>query len=120
MKSYYHGLALIWHMILILMFLVHPGLCMLESRKKELQSQVVDAFDHGWKNYLRHAWPYDELQPLSCKGRGSDFEDPTNIGINDVCGDYQLTLIDSLDTLAVSSYIFHNLFIFHSHKCSFI
>ena len=47
-------------------------------------------------------------------GRGSDKLNPyypaplaalmyrSNIGINDVCGDYSLTLIDTLDTLAVS------------------
>ena len=34
-------------------------------------------------------------------GRGPDTEDPSNININDVLGDYSLTLIDSLDTLAI-------------------
>ena len=34
-------------------------------------------------------------------GRGPDIENPSNLNINDVLGDYSLTLIDSLDTLAI-------------------
>ena len=26
-------------------------------------------FYHGYNNYLEHAYPYDELKPLSCKGQ---------------------------------------------------
>ena len=33
--------------------------------------------------------------------RGPDLENPDNININDVLGDFSLTLIDSLDMLAV-------------------
>ena len=62
---------------------------------------------------MDYGFPADELRPLSCIGRGSDKLNPywrqsitltwssRNIGINDVCGDYSLTLIDTLDTLAV-------------------
>ncbi|KAJ2376681.1 hypothetical protein H4S02_007856, partial [Coemansia sp. RSA 2611] len=38
---------------------------------------------------------------MSCIGRGRDREDPANYGLNDVLGDYVLTLVDTLDTLAV-------------------
>ncbi|OAD65804.1 glycoside hydrolase family 47 protein [Phycomyces blakesleeanus NRRL 1555(-)] len=58
-------------------------------------------FNHGWHNYLEHAYPADELNPVQCNGRGSDKSDPTNININDVLGDYSLTLVDTLDTLAI-------------------
>ena len=34
-------------------------------------------------------------------GRGPDYADPSNININDVLGDYSLTLVDVLDTLAI-------------------
>ena len=34
-------------------------------------------------------------------GRGPDIENPSNLNINDALGDYSLTLIDSLDTLAL-------------------
>ena len=66
---------------------------------------------------MDYGFPADELRPLSCIGRGSDKMNPyavplilsrtvtdpyrMNIGINDVCGDYSLTLIDTLDALAV-------------------
>ena len=74
----------------------------------------MKTFQHGYDNYMQHAWPLDELNPLACCGRGEhlppdcyhqifpgpDIENPDNININDVLGDFSLTLIDSLDTLA--------------------
>jgi hypothetical protein len=50
---------------------------------------------------MKHAFPLDELNPLHCNGRGPDYENPDNININDVLGDYSLTLVDVLDTLAL-------------------
>ena len=35
------------------------------------------------------------------KTRGPDYENPDNININDVLGDFSLTLVDSLDMLAI-------------------
>ncbi|KAI9246479.1 glycoside hydrolase [Phascolomyces articulosus] len=58
-------------------------------------------FFHGWNNYLTLAYPEDELNPILCNGRGSDKLNPGNININDILGDYSLTIIDTLDTLAV-------------------
>ena len=45
-------------------------------------------FQHGYQNYMNNAFPMDELQPLSCQGVNT-------------YGGYALTMIDSLDTLAV-------------------
>lgn len=45
-------------------------------------------FQHAYDSYLRFAYPYDELRPLSCDGV-------------DTWGSYSLTLIDALDTLAI-------------------
>ncbi|CAI5978118.1 unnamed protein product, partial [Closterium sp. NIES-65] len=45
-------------------------------------------FYHGYNGYMRHAFPLDELRPRSCKGEDS-------------LGGYTLTLIDSLDSLAL-------------------
>lgn len=45
-------------------------------------------FFRAYDGYLEHAYPYDELRPLSCDGV-------------DTWGSYSLTLIDSLDTLAI-------------------
>jgi hypothetical protein len=50
---------------------------------------------------MKYAFPLDELNPLECSGRGPDHDNPDNININDVLGDYSLTLIDTLDTLAL-------------------
>ncbi|RIB14018.1 Glycoside Hydrolase Family 47 protein [Gigaspora rosea] len=58
-------------------------------------------FYHGFNKYMNHAFPKDELNPLKCSGRGSDKTNPNNIIINDVLGDYSLTLIDSLDSFVV-------------------
>ncbi len=49
----------------------------------------------------RCAFPLDELDPIACRGRGPDREDPSNININDVLGGYSLALVESLGTLAV-------------------
>ncbi|CAG5100212.1 Oidioi.mRNA.OKI2018_I69.XSR.g16895.t1.cds [Oikopleura dioica] len=58
-------------------------------------------FYHGYENYMSHAFPLDELDPIGCAGRGPDLQKPENININDVLGNYSLTLIDSMDTLAL-------------------
>ncbi|KAJ1930846.1 ER degradation-enhancing alpha-mannosidase-like protein 1, partial [Kickxella alabastrina] len=50
---------------------------------------------------MKHAFPFDELNPITCTGRGRDRMVPKNININDVLGDYLLTLVDTLDMLAV-------------------
>ncbi|XP_075972236.1 ER degradation-enhancing alpha-mannosidase-like protein 2 [Anticarsia gemmatalis] len=53
-----------------------------------LREEVRDMFQHAYDSYLRYAYPYDELRPLSCDGV-------------DTWGSYSLTLIDALDTLAI-------------------
>ncbi|XP_032066884.1 ER degradation-enhancing alpha-mannosidase-like protein 1 isoform X1 [Thamnophis elegans] len=71
----------------------------------QLRAQLRDAarsmFSFGYDNYMAHAFPQDELNPIHCRGRGPDRADPSNLNINDVLGNYSLTLIDALDTLAV-------------------
>ena len=52
------------------------------------REEVREMFQHSYNSYLDHAYPYDELRPLSCDGV-------------DTWGSYSLTLIDALDTLAV-------------------
>lgn len=60
-------------------------------------------FYHGFDNYMRHAFPEDELRPLSCAPLTRDRDHPEHIELNDVLGNYSLTLIDSLSTLAILS-----------------
>jgi len=70
------------------------------SNTSELRAFASSMFHHGYDNYMEHAFPYDELDPIHCRGRGVD-EDASNININDVLGNFSLTLVDTLDTLAL-------------------
>ena len=45
-------------------------------------------FYHGYDSYLEHAYPLDELKPLTCTGQ-------------DTWGSFSLTLVDALDTLLI-------------------
>eukprot|EP00899_Mesostigma_viride_P002773 jgi/Mesvir1/12497/Mv08109-RA.1 len=54
----------------------------------ELREEVRSMFNHAVNGYMEYAFPYDELMPLSCKGK-------------DTLGGYSLTLVDSLDTIAL-------------------
>lgn len=58
-------------------------------------------FYHGFENYIQHAFPEDELRPLSCKPLTRDRANPGHIELNDPLGNYSVTLIDSLSTLAI-------------------
>nr|XP_039250499.1 ER degradation-enhancing alpha-mannosidase-like protein 1 [Styela clava] len=73
------------------------------SRKDRLnlKNEAKKMFYYGYDNYMKYAFPQDELNPISCSGRGPDIENPSNININDVLGNFSLTLVDSLDTLAI-------------------
>merc|ERR1719221_1264811 len=72
-----------------------------EAERLEMLEEAKAMFHHGYDNYMRHAFPLDELNPLDCAGRGPDHDHPDNININDVLGDFSLTLVDSLDLLAI-------------------
>ena len=75
---------------------------MLTSSRSVYDRQDTRAlFYHGYDSYLTHAFPEDELKPLSCKPQTRNRDHPADIGLNDVLGNYSLTLIDSLSTLAV-------------------
>ncbi|KAK5084142.1 hypothetical protein LTR70_007950 [Exophiala xenobiotica] len=67
----------------------------------ELRAETEKLFYHGFENYMKHAFPEDELRPLTCSPLTRDRENPAHIEVNDVLGNYSLTLIDSLSTLAV-------------------
>jgi len=81
--------------------LAGPAAAMPLQRRAELREEVRGMFYHAYDNYMRHAFPLDELNPILCAGRGPDRANPDNININDVLGDYAVTLVDNLDTLAV-------------------
>ncbi|KAJ1678841.1 hypothetical protein EV182_003250, partial [Spiromyces aspiralis] len=76
---------------------------MTRSERLKLRDLTQQEFNHAFDGYMRHAFPEDELRPLSCQGR-SRVRNPSTISdayINDVLGNFSLTLVDSLDTLAL-------------------
>ncbi|KAK9476165.1 glycoside hydrolase [Lipomyces japonicus] len=78
-----------------------PATAFPRDHLEKLKEETREAFYHGWNAYLTHAFPDDELAPLSCIGRGSDRKNALNFGVNDALGDFSLTLVDSIDTLAI-------------------
>lgn len=79
----------------------HQETAWTSERKRSFRATTKDLWYHGFNHYMSHAFPLDELSPLSCTGRGPDWENPANIAYNDVSGNYSLTLVDVLDTLVV-------------------
>ncbi|XP_054268962.1 ER degradation-enhancing alpha-mannosidase-like protein 2 [Macrosteles quadrilineatus] len=81
------------HLIVIFLTVIKPNLGY-GGRKYtkddliKLREEVREMFNHAYSGYLKYAYPYDELRPLTCDGV-------------DTWGSYSLTLIDALDTLAV-------------------
>ncbi|CAG8949098.1 hypothetical protein HYFRA_00002227 [Hymenoscyphus fraxineus] len=74
---------------------------MRKGRIAELRQETVDMFYHGFDNYMNVAFPEDELRPVSCIPLTRDQNNPRHVELNDVLGNYSLTLIDSLSTLAI-------------------
>ncbi|CAM5163436.1 unnamed protein product [Eretmochelys imbricata] len=70
------------------------------AERSQLRDQVVEMFDHAYGSYMKHAYPADELMPLSCRGRVRGME-PSRGDVDDALGKFSLTLIDTLDTLVV-------------------
>ena len=44
-------------------FSVHKLICVIFCRE-----EVKDMFYHAYDSYLKYAYPYDELRPISCDG----------------------------------------------------
>ncbi|XP_075966578.1 ER degradation-enhancing alpha-mannosidase-like protein 1 [Anarhichas minor] len=72
-----------------------------DKLKAKMKGMAKEMFYFGYDNYMKYAFPEDELNPIDCEGRGPDVLNPSNININDALGNYSLTLIDTLDTLLV-------------------
>ncbi|XP_065067856.1 ER degradation-enhancing alpha-mannosidase-like protein 3 [Rhopilema esculentum] len=71
-----------------------------KTEKIALKERVIKMFYHAYDSYMKYAYPADELMPLSCKGRYRGSE-PDRGDIDETLGNFSLTLIDTLDTLAV-------------------
>ncbi|USW48974.1 Putative glycoside hydrolase family 47, six-hairpin glycosidase-like superfamily [Septoria linicola] len=74
---------------------------MTDEQVAALRQSTQDLFYHGFDNYMDIAFPEDELKPITCQPQTRNRENPADIGLNDVLGNYSLTLIDSLSTLAI-------------------
>ena len=72
---------------------------MTRHEREELRLEAKRMFYHGYNSYMEHAFPWDELKPLSCKGRRWDRRHRGDL--DDTLGGFSMTLIDSLDMLAV-------------------
>ncbi|XP_029607076.1 ER degradation-enhancing alpha-mannosidase-like protein 3 isoform X3 [Salmo trutta] len=87
-------------LLLLLSNLCRLGQSMSREEKLKLRNQVVEMFDHAYSNYMDHAYPADELMPLTCRGRVRGLE-PSRGDVDDALGKFSLTLIDTLDTLVL-------------------
>ena len=47
-----------------------------ESERLVMKNKVKDMFYFGYDNYMKYAFPLDELNPIYCSGRGPDKEHP--------------------------------------------
>ena len=45
-----------------------------EERRIEMREEAKRMFYWGYDNYITHAFPFDELNPINCTGRGHDWE----------------------------------------------
>ncbi|XP_067086499.1 ER degradation-enhancing alpha-mannosidase-like protein 3 isoform X1 [Osmerus mordax] len=86
--------------MLLLGTLCSLGDCMTRGERHRLRDQVVEMFDHAYQNYMDHAYPADELMPLTCRGRVRG-QEPSRGDVDDTLGKFSLTLIDTLDTLVL-------------------
>nr|XP_021187519.2 ER degradation-enhancing alpha-mannosidase-like protein 3 [Helicoverpa armigera] len=73
---------------------------MSKSERQSLREEARKMFYHAYDAYMENAYPADELMPLSCKGRWKGIT-PSRGDMDDALGNFSLTLVDSLDTLAV-------------------
>ncbi|CAG5008123.1 unnamed protein product [Parnassius apollo] len=73
---------------------------MTRAEKQQLREESRRMFYHAYDAYMDNAYPADELMPLSCKGRWRGIT-PSRGDMDDVLGNFSLTLVDSLDTLVV-------------------
>jgi hypothetical protein len=46
-----------------------------EDQRLEMREEARRMFYWGYDNYINHAFPFDELNPINCTGRGHDWKD---------------------------------------------
>lgn len=73
---------------------------MSHKERNELKEEARDMFYHAYEAYMKKAYPADELMPLSCTGRYRGVT-PSRGDLDDVLGNFSMTLVDTLDTLVI-------------------
>lgn len=98
MKAY----RVIYSVIVVITFVAIYGNAveMSKAERKALKEEARKMFYHGYHAYMDNAYPADELMPLSCKGRLKGIT-PSRGDMDDALGNYSLTLVDSMDMLAL-------------------
>ena len=46
------------------------------SEREQYREKAREMFQFGYDNYMKYAFPQDELDPIHCRGRGPDSERP--------------------------------------------
>lgn len=94
---------------LLLLLLVLSDLSISESqspwvaKKKRMRDKVRNMFYHAYDNYMTHAFPHDELKPLT-KTFTNSLSELGNLKLEHLPQDYNgsaLTLIESLSSLVI-------------------
>lgn len=73
------------------------------AKKKRMSLKVRDMFYHAYNNYLTHAFPHDELKPMS-KSFTDSLSELGNLKLEHLSEEYKglaLTLIESLSSLVI-------------------
>ena len=47
-----------------------------EKERIRLKNETRNMFYFGYDNYMKYAYPMDELDPIHCTGRGPDYHNP--------------------------------------------
>ena len=47
-----------------------------EIERLRLRNEAKEMFYFGYDNYIKYAYPLDELDPIHCTGRGPDHHNP--------------------------------------------
>lgn len=91
---------------IVLLLLLLQALCasttaaMTHAERLAMKERVREMFDHAYDSYIEHAFPHDELKPISGSYTDSLCE-LGNAAKNEQYHGVAMTLIDSLDTLVV-------------------
>lgn len=46
------------------------------SERLQYREKAREMFQFGYDNYMKYAFPQDELDPINCRGRGPDVDRP--------------------------------------------